>query len=57
MGDSLHTSEALGFTYGQSILELSYLVAAILFVFGLKMLSHPETARKSLLLPPNSHKI
>lgn len=31
---------------GDSILEISYLVASVLFIFGLKMLSHPETARK-----------
>ena len=34
------------FTVGETILELSYLLAALLFVFGLKRLSHPETARK-----------
>jgi len=34
------------FTSGQSILELSYLVAALLFVLGLRMLSHPDSARK-----------
>jgi NAD(P) transhydrogenase subunit beta len=31
---------------GDSILEISYLIASVLFIFGLKMLSHPETARK-----------
>ncbi|RXQ91587.1 NAD(P)(+) transhydrogenase (Re/Si-specific) subunit beta [Ancylomarina salipaludis] len=31
---------------GESILELSYLISALLFVFGLKLLSHPETARR-----------
>jgi H+-translocating NAD(P) transhydrogenase subunit beta len=30
---------------GDVILEFSYLVSAVLFVIGLKMLSHPETAR------------
>ncbi len=34
---------------GQTILELSYLVAAILFVIGLKRLSHPETAKRGNL--------
>ncbi len=34
------------FTVGNAILEFSYLVAAVLFVIGLKLLSHPETARK-----------
>jgi H+-translocating NAD(P) transhydrogenase subunit beta len=32
-----------------TLLELSYLVAALLFVVGLKMLSHPETARRGNL--------
>jgi NAD(P) transhydrogenase subunit beta len=31
---------------GISILELSYLVASVLFILGLKMLSHPITARR-----------
>ncbi len=31
---------------GISVLEISYLIASILFIFGLKMLSHPETARR-----------
>jgi H+-translocating NAD(P) transhydrogenase subunit beta len=38
-----------GFTIGDTLLELSYLVAALLFVVGLKMLSHPETARRGNL--------
>jgi NAD(P) transhydrogenase subunit beta len=38
-----------GFTVGNTLLELSYLVAALLFVVGLKMLSHPETARRGNL--------
>ncbi|WP_372947235.1 NAD(P)(+) transhydrogenase (Re/Si-specific) subunit beta [Mariniphaga sp.] len=38
-----------GFTVGDTLLELSYLVAALLFVVGLKMLSHPETARRGNL--------
>jgi NAD(P) transhydrogenase subunit beta len=37
------------FTIGDSLLELSYLVAALLFVYGLKLLSHPATARKGNL--------
>lgn len=41
--------DGLGFTLGDSILELSYLVAALLFVIGLKRLSHPETARRGNL--------
>jgi H+-translocating NAD(P) transhydrogenase subunit beta len=38
-----------GFTVGNTLLELSYLIAALLFVVGLKMLSHPETARRGNL--------
>ncbi|WP_416864377.1 MAG: NAD(P)(+) transhydrogenase (Re/Si-specific) subunit beta [Imperialibacter sp.] len=34
------------FTLGGALLELSYLLAALLFVVGLRLLSHPETARK-----------
>ncbi len=34
---------------GQLILEYSYLLAAIMFVVGLKLQSHPETARKGNL--------
>lgn len=37
------------YTTGDTILELSYLVAALLFVVGLKMLSHPESARRGNL--------
>ncbi len=37
------------FTIGDTLLELSYLIAALLFVVGLKMLSHPETARRGNL--------
>ena len=44
-----HIVEPLIFTWGQSALEFIYLVASILFIFGLKMLSHPETARKGNL--------
>ncbi|MCX6223372.1 MAG: NAD(P)(+) transhydrogenase (Re/Si-specific) subunit beta, partial [Bacteroidia bacterium] len=35
---------------GLSVLEISYLIASVLFIFGLKMLSHPETARKGNFL-------
>ncbi len=34
------------FNFGLSILEISYIIASVCFIFGLKMLSHPETARK-----------
>ncbi len=35
---------------GTYILEISYIVASVLFIFGLKMLSHPVTARRGNLL-------
>jgi H+-translocating NAD(P) transhydrogenase subunit beta len=38
--------ETIQINTGEVILELSYLIAAILFVIGLKRMSHPETARK-----------
>ena len=40
----------LGVTYGSIILEFSYLLAAILFVIGLKMLSQPEKAKRGNFL-------
>lgn len=40
--DTLHSTAVL--------LEYLYLVAAILFVIGLKLLSHPETARKGNII-------
>ena len=39
----------MDFTMGDSLLELSYLIAALLFVYGLKLLSHPATARRGNL--------
>ncbi len=39
----------LGVSYGDVVLELSYLLAAVFFVVGLKFQSHPETARKGNL--------
>lgn len=39
----------IDFTLGGTLLELSYLLAALFFVIGLKLLSHPETARKGNL--------
>ena len=34
------------FNSGISILEMSYIIASVLFILGLKMLSHPLTARR-----------
>ena len=49
MNKVIITLNQIDYTLGDSILELSYLIAAILFVVGLKLLSHPETARKGNL--------
>ncbi|MGA1978306.1 MAG: NAD(P)(+) transhydrogenase (Re/Si-specific) subunit beta [Bacteroidales bacterium] len=38
------------FNAGIPILEITYIVASVLFIFGLKMLSHPLTARKGNML-------
>jgi len=38
------------FPYGISILEITYVVASILFILGLKLLSHPLTARRGNIL-------
>ncbi|PLW99133.1 MAG: NAD(P) transhydrogenase subunit beta [Marinilabiliales bacterium] len=43
------TLQELGITAGDVILEISYLVSAILFVIGLKLMSHPESAKKGNL--------
>jgi len=39
-------NEMTQFPFGISILEITYVVASVLFIFGLKMLSHPLTARR-----------
>ncbi len=44
------TLQDLGVTAGDVILEFSYLVAAILFVIGLKLMSHPESAKRGNLM-------
>jgi NAD(P) transhydrogenase subunit beta len=46
MDKVLGTINGVDFTVGGTLLELSYLLAALLFVVGLKLLSHPETARR-----------
>ncbi|MEZ4998890.1 MAG: NAD(P)(+) transhydrogenase (Re/Si-specific) subunit beta [Bacteroidales bacterium] len=38
------------FSAGLSVLEISYILASILFILGLKMLSHPLTARRGNFL-------
>jgi H+-translocating NAD(P) transhydrogenase subunit beta len=49
MDKILGTYNGFEFTVGDTLLELSYLVAALLFVYGLKLLSHPESARRGNL--------
>lgn len=49
MNETIGTVNGVNFTIGDSLLELSYLIAALLFVWGLKLLSHPETARRGNL--------
>ncbi len=46
MNELFTISETISFTLTDSILELSYLIASVLFIVGLKMLSNPESARK-----------
>jgi NAD(P) transhydrogenase subunit beta len=36
--------------YGQYFLEATYLIASCLFVMGLKSLSHPDTARRGMIM-------
>ena len=38
------------FSFGISVLEITYVIASVLFIFGLKMLSHPLTARRGNFL-------
>lgn len=49
MDQVLGTLNGVDFTVGGTLLEFSYLLAALLFVLGLKYMSHPETARKGNL--------
>ena len=49
MNKVLGVFNGMEFTTGDALLELSYLIAALLFVTGLKLLSHPETARRGNL--------
>jgi NAD(P) transhydrogenase subunit beta len=38
------------FSAGVSVLEITYIIASVLFILGLKMLSHPLTARRGNIL-------
>ncbi len=46
MNKVLYTLDGSIFTVGDTILEYSYLLAAIFFVIGLKLQSHPTSARR-----------
>ena len=46
MNEVIHTTQDIFFSLGDSILEICYLIASLFFIFGLKMLSHPEKARR-----------
>jgi NAD(P) transhydrogenase subunit beta len=43
-------NEISQFPYSISVLEITYVVASVLFILGLKMLSHPLSARKGNIL-------
>ncbi len=43
-------NDVMHFSAGLSILEISYILASVLFILGLKMLSHPLSARRGNLL-------
>ncbi len=49
MNENIQIEKLLQFTLGDSILEIIYIIASVLFIFGLKMLSNPGTARKGNL--------
>lgn len=46
MDKIIEVSKHIEFTFGDSILQIIYLVASILFIVGLKMLSHPDSAKR-----------
>jgi NAD(P) transhydrogenase subunit beta len=46
MNEVIHTTQDIFFSLGDSILEICYIIASLCFIFGLKMLSHPDTARR-----------
>jgi NAD(P) transhydrogenase subunit beta len=46
MDELIKVREITEFTLGGSVLEITYIISSILFIIGLKMLSHPDTARR-----------
>lgn len=49
MDKLIEFSKNVQFTLGDSVLEIIYLIASILFIIGLKMLSHPDSAKRGNL--------
>jgi len=45
MNEIFHFQQSIDYTTGQTILEYSYLLAAVFFVIGLKLQNKPDTAR------------
>lgn len=50
MNEIINYTNSFSFSAGDSVLEISYLIASVLFIFGLKMLSHPDKARRGNIL-------
>jgi len=46
MDKMIEFSKHVQFTLGDSVLEIIYLLASVLFILGLKLLSHPESAKR-----------
>jgi proton-translocating NAD(P)+ transhydrogenase subunit beta len=46
MDKIIEFSKNVHFTLGDSVLEIIYLLASVLFIWGLKMLSHPDSAKR-----------
>jgi NAD(P) transhydrogenase subunit beta len=49
MDQIIEFSKEVEFALTDSILEIAYLIASVLFILGLKMLSHPDSAKKGNL--------
>lgn len=49
MDKIIEFSKHVQFTFGDSVLEIIYLFASFMFIMGLKMLSHPDSAKRGNL--------
>src|SRR6056297_1219206 len=49
MDQIIEFSKEVEFALTDSVLEIAYLVASVLFILGLKMLSHPDSAKRGNL--------